>query len=53
MSGLANHEFLNLEKVLDYNVMDVYAYLQYTDAKVRAENAQMKFMQEKTKRGAK
>jgi hypothetical protein len=39
-----------LEKVLDYNVMDVYAYLQYSDENVRAENAQMKFLHEKKKR---
>lgn len=51
VSSLANHEFLQLEKVLDYNVMDVYAYLQYSDEKIKAENAQMKFIQEKNKRG--
>ena len=50
VSSLANHEFLQLEKVLDYNVMDVYAYLQYSDEKVRAEHAQMKFIEEKHKR---
>lgn len=50
VSSLANHEFLNLERVLDYNVMDVYAYLQYSDEKVRAENAQMKFMHEKNRK---
>lgn len=50
VSSLANHEFLNLEKVLDYNVMDVYAYLQYSDEKVRAENAQMKFQHEINKK---
>ena len=49
VSGLANHNFLDLEKVLGYNVADVYAYLQYSDEKVRAEKAQMKFMQEREK----
>lgn len=53
VSGLANHQFLELERVLDYNVVDVYAYLQYTDEKVKAENAQMKFTQERNKRGTK
>ena len=50
MSGLANHQFLELERVLDYNVMDVYAYLQYTDEKVKAENAQRKFIEERSKK---
>ena len=50
ISSLANHEFLQLEKVLDYNVWDVFAYLQYSDAKVRAEQAQMKFSSEMNKK---
>lgn len=50
VSSLANHQFLDLERVLDYNVQDVFAYLQYTDEKVRAENAQTKFIQERNKR---
>jgi hypothetical protein len=50
VSSLANHVFLDLEKVLDYNVWDVFAYLQYTDAKVRAEQAQTKFLNEANKR---
>jgi len=33
-------------KVLDENVVDVMAYLQYVDAKVNAENAQTKFLNE-------
>lgn len=49
MSGLANHDFLSLEKVLGYNVYDVYAYLQYSDEKVKAEQAQIKFIQEREK----
>jgi hypothetical protein len=47
---MANHEFLNLERVLNECVIDVYAYLQYIDAKVAAENAQTKFTQERLKR---
>ena len=50
VSSLANHQFLGLERVLDYNVQDVFAYLQYTDEKVKAENAQTKFIQERNKR---
>lgn len=49
VSSLANHQFLDLERVLDYNVYDVYAYLQYSDEKARAEKAQMKFIQDKKK----
>ena len=50
VSTMASHSFLQLEKVLDENVMDIYAYLQYLEAKARAENAQMKFTQEMNKR---
>lgn len=50
ISSLANHEFLRLEEVLDNNVMDVYSYLQYMDAKSNAERAQMRFEQELNKR---
>lgn len=50
VSQLANHEFLRMEEVLSQNVVDVYSYLQYQDAKVKAENAQMKFTQEMHKR---
>ena len=50
ISVMANHSFLDLERVLDCNVMDIYAYWQYLDAKVSAENAQMKFHQEMNKR---
>ena len=50
VSQLENHEFLNLERVLDYNVMDVFAYLQYQDAKVMAEKQQMKFIQDMNRR---
>lgn len=46
VSTLANHEFLKLGEVLDTNVTDAFAYMQYTDAKVRAERAQTKFLQE-------
>lgn len=44
VSQLANHEFLKMEDVLNQTVTDVYAYWQYQDAKAKAENAQMKFM---------
>ena len=50
VSQLATHEFLRMEEVLSQNVVDVYSYLQYQDAKVKAENAQMKFTQEMHKR---
>ena len=50
ISTLSNHNFLQLGKVLDENVVDVYAYLQYINAKVRAENAQMKFTSEMTRK---
>lgn len=50
VSTLANHEYLKMEKVLDENVMDVFSYLQYIDEKVRAENAQQKFIMEMNKR---
>lgn len=50
VSTMASHNFLQLEKVLDYNVMDVFAYLQYLEAKVSADNAQMKYSQELSKR---
>ena len=50
VSQLANHEFLRMEDVLNQTVTDVYAYLQYLDAKVRAENAQMKFTSEMNKK---
>lgn len=50
VSTLANHEFLKLDVVLEEKVMDVYAYLQYIDAKAEAERAQMKFHQEMNER---
>lgn len=46
VSTMANHQFLELERVLDYDVQDVFAYLQYLDAKAVAENAQQKFRNE-------
>ena len=49
VSQLANHNFLQLEQVLDYNVYDVYSYLQYSDEKAKAERAQMKFTREMDK----
>lgn len=50
VSTMANHEFLRMEEVLDKCVMDCYAYLQYVDAKAKAEKAQMKFTQEMNER---
>jgi hypothetical protein len=47
---MANHEFLNLERVLDYNVMDVFSYLQYINAKANAENIQQKFTMDLNKK---
>jgi hypothetical protein len=49
VSTMANHEFLRMEEVLDKCVMDCYAYLQYVDAKAKAEKAQLKFTQEMNK----
>ena len=50
VSTIANHSYLQLERVLGESVMDVYAYLQYINAKVSAENAQRKFENEMNKR---
>lgn len=50
VSTLANHEFLNLERVLGYPVYDVFSYMQYSDARTRAENANMKFRQDMERR---
>lgn len=47
VSTLANHEYLKIDRILEEHVMDVYAYLQYIDAKAEAERAQMKFHQER------
>ena len=43
VSTLANDNYLSLEKVLDENVQDCFAYLQYITAKNMAEQAQMEF----------
>ena len=50
VSTMANHEFLKIDTVLEEKVIDVYAYLQYIDAKAEAERAQMKFHQEMNER---
>ena len=50
VSTLANDEFLRMEDVLNQNVIDVFAYLQYIDAKVGAETSQKKFIMEMNKR---
>mgnify|MGYP007022386445 CR=1 FL=1 len=49
ISTLSNHDFLRIEDVLNQNVEDVYAYLQYLDAKVRAENVQQKYINDLNK----
>ena len=43
VSTLANHSFLKLGDVLDSDVEDVFAYLQYLSAKGNAEQAEQKF----------
>lgn len=50
VSILAGHNFLQLEKVLDQNVNDAFAFLQYLDMKGNAEVAQEKFINERNKR---
>jgi len=43
VSTLSNHTFLKLGEVLDSEVADVFAYLQYLSAKNKAERAEEKF----------
>lgn len=42
VSTLAGHEFLQMEKVIESNVEDVFSYLIYMKAKSSAEKAQNK-----------
>lgn len=49
VSTLANHSLLQMERVLDMSVEDTFSYLQYIDAKSKAERAQMKFERELAK----
>lgn len=46
VSTLACHNLLQMERILDMSVEDTLSYLQYIDAKAKAESAQMKFEQE-------
>lgn len=50
VSTIAGHQYLQIERVLSETVMDVYSYLQYIDAKARAEKAQYKYENEMNKR---
>lgn len=43
LDTLANHKFLDLEKVLDTPIEDSFAYADYLAAKNIAEEAQFKF----------
>lgn len=43
VSTLANHNLLQMERILDMSVEDTFSYLQYIDAKAKAESAQLKF----------
>lgn len=49
VSTLACHNLLQMEKILDMSVEDTFSYLQYIDAKAKAERAQMKFDRELAK----
>ncbi len=49
VSTLASHNFLDLEKVLDADVGDVFAYLCYLTAKNRAEMAEHRFQEDRIK----
>ena len=49
VSTLSNHTFLKLGEVLDSEVADVFAYLQYLSAKNKAERAEEKFHMELAK----
>lgn len=43
VSTLANHQFLEMEKVIDSNVEDVFSYLHYMRCKGIAEKEQRSF----------
>ena len=47
---LANDNYLMLEKVLDENVQDCFAYLQYIMAKNVAEEAQLEWQLKNNKK---
>lgn len=46
VSELAGGDYLKMDLILSEPVMDIFAYLQYMDAKVRAENVQQKYVLE-------
>jgi hypothetical protein len=50
---LANGDFLKEEKILNELVVDVFSHLSYLNERNKAEEAQMKFLEEieKNKRG--
>lgn len=46
VSTLAGHNFLKMEQVLEQNVVDVFSYMTYMQAKLNAEHAQEKFLEQ-------
>lgn len=46
VSTLAGHNFLKMETVLEQNVVDVFSYMTYMQAKMQAERAQEKFIEQ-------
>lgn len=46
VSTLAGHNFLKMETVLEQNVVDVFSYMTYMAAKMNAEMAQEKFLEQ-------
>lgn len=50
VSMMANHNFLQMEQVLDSVVVDVLSYLQYMGDKSKAEEAQRKYAEEMSKK---
>ena len=44
VSILAGDDYMKMEKVLGEPVMDVFSYLDYSDARARAEKSQHKFL---------
>ena len=46
VSTLAGHNFLKMETVLEQNVVDVFSYMIYMTAKMNAERAQEKFIEQ-------
>lgn len=44
VSTLANHRFLEMDKVLDQPIEDVFTYISYLQSKIVAEKAQEEFL---------